>query len=133
MPHVGPVTVVLGQYGEARSIIRSPEGVNYFKVELEAGQTWNYAPPSDHTVGWVAVYEGTLLAPAPIATGTIAVFDQNRFVTSGHFVGSSLFIWQKLTTKRDHFPFLIGHFSFLHLLCQKPRVSKGLRSVPGPP
>jgi redox-sensitive bicupin YhaK (pirin superfamily) len=77
VPHVGPVTVVLGQYGEARSVIRSPEGVNYFKVELEAGQTWNYAPPRDHTVGWVAVYQGTLLAAAPIASGTIAVFDES--------------------------------------------------------
>jgi redox-sensitive bicupin YhaK (pirin superfamily) len=76
VPHEGPVTVVLGKYGDARSVIRSPEGVNYFKVELEAGQTWNYAPPRGHTIGWVAVYEGTLLAPAPIASGTIAAFDQ---------------------------------------------------------
>src|SRR4051812_18340928 len=34
--HEGPVTVVLGQYGTARSVIRSPDGVNYFKVDLEA-------------------------------------------------------------------------------------------------
>src|SRR4051812_10755493 len=69
VPHEGPVTVVLGKYGAARSAIRSPEGVNYFKVELEAGQTWNYDPPLEHTVGWVAVYEGTLLTPAPIPSG----------------------------------------------------------------
>src|SRR3954462_2657596 len=74
--HEGPVTVVLGQYGTARSVIRSPDGVNYFKVDLEAGQTWRYAPPRDHTVGWVAVHEGALLAPEAIPAGTIAVFDQ---------------------------------------------------------
>ena len=36
----GPVRVVLGHYGNARSLIRAPEGINYFHVRLEDGQRW---------------------------------------------------------------------------------------------
>lgn len=73
----GPVTVVLGQYGQARSPIRAPEGINYFHVRLEAGETWRYQPPQGHTVGWVAVYEGAALTPDPVNAGEIAVFDES--------------------------------------------------------
>ena len=109
VPHVGPVTVVLGQYGEARSVIRSPEGVNYFKVELEAGQTWNYAPPPDHTVGWVAVYEGTLLAPAPIASGTVAAFDRTDRAFEFTAAGRTSFVIGT-ATKHPH-ELVLGHYS----------------------
>lgn len=109
VPHDGPVTVILGNYGAARSVIRSPAGVNYFKVDLEAGQTWNYAPPRDHTVGWVAVYEGTLLTPAPIASGTIAVFDQTDAVFEFTAEGKTSFVIGT-AIKHPH-ELVLGHYS----------------------
>jgi redox-sensitive bicupin YhaK (pirin superfamily) len=109
VPHVGPVTVVLGQYGEARSVVRSPEGVNYFKVELEAGQAWNYTPPRNHTVGWVAVYEGTLLAPAPIASGTVAAFDQTDGAFEFTARGKTSFVIGT-AIKHPH-ELVLGHYS----------------------
>lgn len=77
VPQDGPVTVVLGEYGAARSIVRSPAGVNYFKVELEDGQTWRCAPPAGHTVGWIGVYEGALQVPTVVPAGTVAVFNES--------------------------------------------------------
>lgn len=73
----GPVTVVLGRYGGARSPIRAPEGINYFHVRLKAGETWRYQPPHGHTVGWIAVYEGVAETPNAVAAGEIAVFDES--------------------------------------------------------
>ncbi|MBD9434770.1 pirin family protein [Pseudoxanthomonas sp. PXM03] len=73
----GPVTVVLGQYGQARSPIRAPENINYFHVRLEDGETWRYQPPQGHTVGWISVYEGAAHTPDVINAGDIAVFDES--------------------------------------------------------
>ena len=41
----GPVRVILGRYGRARSAIRAPDGINYFHVRLKDGERWSYAPP----------------------------------------------------------------------------------------
>ena len=73
----GPVRVLLGQYGRARSPIRTPEGIHYFHVRLKDGQRWRYVPPLDHTVAWLAVDEGRLLSAEPIHAGQLAVFEES--------------------------------------------------------
>jgi len=40
----GPVRVILGRFGRARSAIRAPEGIDYFHVRLEDGQRWRHVP-----------------------------------------------------------------------------------------
>jgi len=72
----GPVRVLLGQYGRARSPIRAPEGIHYFHVRLHHGQRWRYVPPSDHTVAWLAVDQGGL-SSEPIHAGQLAVFEES--------------------------------------------------------
>ena len=73
----GPVRVLLGEYGRARSPIRAPEGIHYFHVRLKHGQRWRYVPPVDHTVAWLAVDEGRLLSAEPIHAGQLAVFEES--------------------------------------------------------
>src|SRR5258706_5206541 len=51
----GPVRVVLGHFGHARSPIRAPDGINYLHVRLKDGQRWRYTPPAGHTVAWLSV------------------------------------------------------------------------------
>src|SRR5256714_1922723 len=48
----GPVRVILGRFGHARSPIRAPAGINYFHVRLNGGERWYYTPPAGHTVPW---------------------------------------------------------------------------------
>jgi redox-sensitive bicupin YhaK (pirin superfamily) len=58
----GPVRVVLGQSGTARSRIRgAPADVNCFHVSLRDGDRWRYAAPAGHNVTWLAVDRGSLL------------------------------------------------------------------------
>src|SRR5215831_15821570 len=59
----GPVRVVLGEYGRARSVIPGSPSINYFHVRLKNGERWRYAPPASHTVAWLAVDRGALRAP----------------------------------------------------------------------
>jgi redox-sensitive bicupin YhaK (pirin superfamily) len=75
----GPVRVLLGRYGSALSVIQAPASMNYLAVRLADGERWRYAPPTDHTVAWVAVSSGRLDAGAggPVATGELAVFAES--------------------------------------------------------
>jgi redox-sensitive bicupin YhaK (pirin superfamily) len=70
----GPYRVILGRYGNAKSVIAAPPAMNYLVVDLKAGERWSYAPPPGHTVGWIAVHAGKVLAPAPVTRGELAVF-----------------------------------------------------------
>jgi redox-sensitive bicupin YhaK (pirin superfamily) len=77
IPVEGPVRVILGSYGRARSPIAAPP-LNYLHVTLKAGQRWTYHPPKGHTVAWVAVHEGVLETSSPVKTGEIAVFERSE-------------------------------------------------------
>ena len=88
----GPARVLLGRSGEAISPIDAPPGVNYFVVQLEAGQRWTYRPPLGYRVSWIAVMDGSLSRPEPVAKGELAVFDRSdaalefEAVTDARFV-----------------------------------------------
>ncbi len=57
----GPVRVILGQSGMARSRIRgAPADTNCFHVRLKDGQRWRYVAPEGHNVTWLAVDRGGL-------------------------------------------------------------------------
>src|SRR6266851_4917598 len=73
IPVEGPVRVILGAYGDARSPIDAPP-MTYLNVSLKHGEQWTYHPPKGHTVAWVAVHEGVLRTPSPIPNGEIAIF-----------------------------------------------------------
>jgi redox-sensitive bicupin YhaK (pirin superfamily) len=57
----GPVRVLLGEFGRARSRVRqAPADVNCFHVRLKDRQDFRYAPPDGHNVTWLAVDRGGL-------------------------------------------------------------------------
>ncbi|MDF3833933.1 pirin family protein [Cupriavidus basilensis] len=92
IPSDGPARVLLGRSGEAVSPIDAPPGVNYFVVQLKAGQRWTYQPSRGYRVGWIAVMDGGLCTPDPVDKGELAVFDQSdaaiefEAVTDARFV-----------------------------------------------
>lgn len=77
IPSDGPARVLLGRSGEAVSPIDAPAGVNYFVVQLNAGQRWTYQPPRGYQVGWIAVMDGSLRTPDPVDKGELVVFDRS--------------------------------------------------------
>ena len=57
----GPVRVLLGEFGRARSRIRhAPAGFDFFHVRLKDRQNFRYAPADGHDVTWLAVDRGGL-------------------------------------------------------------------------
>ena len=76
VPQEGPARVLLGRYGSAQSPISAPSDMNYLAVRLKDGERWRYAPPSGHTVAWLAVNAGQLDVNGVVNTGELAVFDE---------------------------------------------------------
>ena len=81
VPEEGPVRVILGQIGRARSAIRhAPPDLNFFHVRLKDGQRWRYAPPDGHSVIWLAVERGRLRLEEDgrVVREQVALFDRSR-------------------------------------------------------
>lgn len=74
VPEQGPVRVILGAYGGARSPIAAPP-MTYLLVSLKAGERWTYRPPAGHDVAWAAVSDGLLRTSSAIAAGEMAIFE----------------------------------------------------------
>jgi redox-sensitive bicupin YhaK (pirin superfamily) len=87
VPAEGPVRVILGAYGNAKSPIAAPP-MTYLSVTLKAGERWAYRAPSGHTVAWVAVNDGVLRSPSRIPSGELAIFAPSEqsidFVAEGN-------------------------------------------------
>ena len=87
VPVEGPVQVILGAYGQAKSPISSPP-MTYLVVSLKSGERWSYHPPKGHSVAWVAVHDGLLRTSSRIPGGEIAIFEPSEdaidFVAEGN-------------------------------------------------
>jgi redox-sensitive bicupin YhaK (pirin superfamily) len=105
----GPVRVILGRFGRARSPIRAPEGINYFHVRLNDGQRWRYTPPQGHNVAWLAVDEGQLYAPEAIAAGQLVVFEESAAAIDVQVEGMTSFVFGS-AIKHPH-PLVLGYYS----------------------
>jgi len=95
VPEEGPVRVVLGQLGQARSpLARATANVNYFHVRLRGGQRWRYVAPEDHNVTWLATDRGSvrLQGDGRIVGQQIALFEDSGGVIEVQADGESSFV-----------------------------------------
>jgi redox-sensitive bicupin YhaK (pirin superfamily) len=105
----GPVRVILGHLGRARSPIRAPDGINYFHVRLNDGQRWRYTPPQGHDVAWLAVDEGKLHAARVISAGELVVFEESSAAIDVQADGATSFVLGS-AIKHPH-PLVLGYYS----------------------
>lgn len=109
VPHEGPVRVLLGSYGNARSPIRAPSGMNYLAVSLKDGERWRYTPPAGHTVAWLAVSAGRLDVNGMVGTGELAVFEESEQVIDSVAHGDTSFVLGS-AVKHPH-DLVMGYYS----------------------
>ena len=74
----GPVSAIVGKYGNAKSSLVAPASMNYLAVRLKAGETWRYQPPADHDVAWIAVEKGRLTTPETVEPGELVAFEPSN-------------------------------------------------------
>jgi redox-sensitive bicupin YhaK (pirin superfamily) len=88
----GPALVLLGNYGDAQSPLRTPSPVNYLSVRLKAGESWRYVPPANHTVAWVALSSGSAAVPDPIHAGELIAFEPSNEPIDFHALVDTEFV-----------------------------------------
>jgi len=96
VPTDGPVRVILGSYGNARSSILTGSPLTYLHVRLADGERWRYQPPAGHDIAWLAVHDGHLETAGITVHQEVAVFeagdqaiDVEAHGTAGFVLGSA--------------------------------------------
>jgi redox-sensitive bicupin YhaK (pirin superfamily) len=92
VPEEKPARVILGSYGRSKSAILSPARINYLDVQLAAGEQWNYEPPLDHEVAWLAVSEGSIRTPERVSAGEFVAFEESNSALSIQAERASRFV-----------------------------------------
>jgi redox-sensitive bicupin YhaK (pirin superfamily) len=105
----GPVRVILGSYGQVKSAINAPQNIDYLDVRLAAGERWIYEPPSNHEVAWLAVSQGDLRTPEPVAAGEMVVFEESNGALVIQAESPSRFVFGS-AAKHPH-DLVLGHYS----------------------
>ncbi|MEQ5840114.1 pirin family protein [Paraburkholderia acidicola] len=82
VPRVGPASVILGRYGNAQSLVASPQGINYLLVKLSAGEQWQYTPPAGHSIAWLSVQRGALRVSEESISDELVVFGESEELLS---------------------------------------------------
>jgi redox-sensitive bicupin YhaK (pirin superfamily) len=91
----GPVRVLLGQFGRARSALaHAAPDINYFHVRLRDGEHWRYVAPERHNVTWLAVDRGgvRLREGERVYCEQIALFGDSRGVIELQADGETSFV-----------------------------------------
>ena len=76
VPKAGPVTVLLGAHGRMASPLQTPLEVSLLWVELAAGETWDYAPPSGQRVAWCFAQRGDLEVSGERLNRELVIFEE---------------------------------------------------------
>lgn len=74
VPREGAVTVLLGSYGQQVSPLQVPLDANLLWVQLAAGDTWDYTPPSTHRAAWCFAQKGTVEVQGESFERELAIF-----------------------------------------------------------
>lgn len=92
VPHTGPARVIIGNYGDATSLIQPRAAINYLHVTLRDGEQWRYTPPAGHDVAWVAVGRGALATAGTQLEREVGVFEDGEGVLQFEARGETEFV-----------------------------------------
>lgn len=106
----GPVRVVLGRYGTAKSPIAAPPSINYLVVRLKDQEHWQFKPDIGNTVCWVAVQAGMLHTDDnTLTSGELVVFEESDAAIDFHAEGDTTFVLGS-AIKHPH-DLVLGYYS----------------------
>jgi redox-sensitive bicupin YhaK (pirin superfamily) len=103
----GPVKVLLGEFGRARSRIRqAPAGLNFFHVRLGDRQNFRYAAPDGHNITWLAVDRGSLQLQVGerVLWEQIALFGDSAGMIEVRADGDTSFVLGSAARRRSRSP-----------------------------
>ena len=60
IPLINGVKILAGEYKGVKSPLKTPFNLSYFSIDLKAGETFSFTPPSDQDTGFLLPYFGNL-------------------------------------------------------------------------
>jgi redox-sensitive bicupin YhaK (pirin superfamily) len=111
IPKIGPARLILGAYEGVRSPVRSPDGINYLLVTLQAGEKWEYRPPQPHDVLWLSVSRGSLLAAEQVDHGELAIFERGNAALILQSVGADACVFVLGSSIPHPYDLKLGRYS----------------------
>jgi redox-sensitive bicupin YhaK (pirin superfamily) len=109
VPASGPARVIIGSYGDARSLIQPRASINYLHVKLNDGERWTYNTPAGHDVAWVAVANGTLRSGDAAIGREVAVFEDGS--TAIDFIADGATEFVLGSSARHPYDLVTGYYS----------------------
>jgi redox-sensitive bicupin YhaK (pirin superfamily) len=109
VPASGPARVIIGSYGDARSLIQPRASINYLHVKLNDGERWTYNTPAGHDVAWVAVANGTLRSGDAAIGREVAVFEDGSAAIDFIADGATEFVLG--SSARHPYDLVTGYYS----------------------
>ena len=108
---IGPARLIVGEYQNAKSPVRSPAGINYLLVTLKPREQWSYQPPEGHSIGWVAVAKGEIDANEPLRAGDLAIFQNGETPIALSNTGDESAIFVLGSAVPHNYPLHLGYYS----------------------
>ena len=103
--------VVVGSHEGIQSPLPAPAGINYLLVTLPLGESWTYRPPTDHSVGWLALAKGALDAGEPIDAGEMVIFENGSLPIVLEATDSDNAVFVLGSAVPHPYPLYLGHYS----------------------
>jgi redox-sensitive bicupin YhaK (pirin superfamily) len=109
VPVADSARVILGTSAGASSLIPAPPGINYLDVQLKAGEYWNYRPPAEHEIAWLAVSQGAVRIGESVSAGELVIFEEST-ADLAIYAESAARLVLGSATKHPH-PLVTGRYS----------------------
>lgn len=78
IPVVGPARILLGELAGKVSPVNATSPMNFFDVQLKAGESWDYEPPADQKVAWIFVHQGKIEVSGETAENEFVIFEESN-------------------------------------------------------
>jgi redox-sensitive bicupin YhaK (pirin superfamily) len=109
VPQVGNVRVLLGEYLGHTNPIPAPSPATYLDLVLDAGESWRFDPPAEHTVAWAFVYRGFARVCGEAVADELVVLDASTEPISIEAIEPSRVLFG--SAKRHDYPLVLGSHS----------------------
>ncbi len=109
VPTSGPVTVLLGSYENAKSLIQAPMDANCFVVRLKANSSWTYLPPASHQIAFAFAQQGRVEVSGNELTQELVVFEEGSGSMSFRALEDCTLLFG--CAAKHPYPLVIGDYS----------------------
>lgn len=93
LPKEGGVKVLVGSYGSLRSPVDAGPLINCFAVELTDGQSWQYQPPTGHSISWLLSLSGSLRVGDVVLSEEMGLLGQDNKQITAVAEGKAAFLF----------------------------------------